>query len=374
MCCLRKFMDGGWRLLAALCVVLVFAGAVSAYTLVMRDGRRREIPAQFVLTRTTLTYEVSPGFQVTVPLASVDVSATERANGEQPGAFLKRAASQPAQQKAQPITPTNGTRAQRSITNRDLETYARARKQSEVAYEQRRRELGLPSVEESRLRSQAEAELIMQELGERRFEESEKENYWRSRASELRTEVSAVDAEINFVRTRLDEVASQLNSNSFSVVTDVYPLGFGFPGFDYSNQSRFRGYRNSSRFGRQNTYAPRGSSAVTRSYDFRGGRRRNSGRINPGFRIGNGFPGPLLGGLGYGRYGGGYGITDPYLPLQDLTGFNSAFSSDDLRYERTELITRLNELVGQRAGLLARWRELEEEARRAGTPPGWLRR
>jgi hypothetical protein len=49
-------------------------------------------------------------------------------------------------------------------------------------------------------------------------------------------------------------------------------------------------------------------------------------------------------------------------------------SAYDYSYERSELITRFNELAGARAGFNARWRELEEEARRAGVPPGWLRR
>jgi hypothetical protein len=45
----------------------------------------------------------------------------------------------------------------------------------------------------------------------------------------------------------------------------------------------------------------------------------------------------------------------------------------DYAYERNELISRFNELSITRAGLNARWRELEEEARRAGAAPGWLR-
>src|SRR4029077_2814144 len=41
--------------------------------------------------------------------------------------------------------------------------------------------------------------------------------------------------------------------------------------------------------------------------------------------------------------------------------------------ERSQLITQFNELGAVRAGLSARWRELEDEARRPGAPPGWLR-
>jgi hypothetical protein len=45
----------------------------------------------------------------------------------------------------------------------------------------------------------------------------------------------------------------------------------------------------------------------------------------------------------------------------------------DSSYDRTILLTRLHELESVRAGLEARWRLLEDEARRAGAPPGWLR-
>ncbi|MEJ7616287.1 MAG: hypothetical protein WKF30_04785 [Pyrinomonadaceae bacterium] len=42
-------------------------------------------------------------------------------------------------------------------------------------------------------------------------------------------------------------------------------------------------------------------------------------------------------------------------------------------YEYGASTFRLQELETARAGLHARWRALEEEARRAGAPPGWLR-
>ena len=66
--------------------------AVNAYTVVMRDGRRVEIPNEFTVTNSTLTYEVSNGFQVTIQLNTVDIAATERANGQQTGSLMQKAA------------------------------------------------------------------------------------------------------------------------------------------------------------------------------------------------------------------------------------------------------------------------------------------
>jgi hypothetical protein len=61
----------------------------------------------------------------------------------------------------------------------------------------------------------------------------------------------------------------------------------------------------------------------------------------------------------------------PVFPFGPLTfvGGTSPFYS----YERDAIIARLDDLQARRAGLEARWRVLEDEARRAGALPGWLR-
>src|SRR5205807_1887835 len=70
-------------------LLLAFTVTAAAYTLVFRDGRRVEIPDDFTVTRTTVTYEVSPGFSKTVLVALLDIRATERANNEAAGYFFK---------------------------------------------------------------------------------------------------------------------------------------------------------------------------------------------------------------------------------------------------------------------------------------------
>ncbi|MDQ6651652.1 MAG: hypothetical protein M3Y84_02800 [Acidobacteriota bacterium] len=85
-----------------------------------------------------------------------------------------------------------------------------------------------------------------------------------------------------------------------------------------------------------------------------------------------------LPGRGYGRGGRGRGVFDPWTfpqarPIVLFPSEGGYGSSYELTYERSALITRFNELAARRAGLTARWRELEEEARRAGASPGWLR-
>ena len=186
-----------FRTVSAFAFVLALAMSANAYTVITTGGRHVEIPAQFVVTSSTLTYEVSPGVQVTLNLSAIDIPATEVANNEPPGSFLRRVGltsessfrtSRPTARGAAPVT--------RTITNRDLEPTALRRRQSESAYEDRRKQLGLPSVEESRRQAEAEAELIKQQLEEQRLADNNTEAYWRERATALRTEMAAMDAEI----------------------------------------------------------------------------------------------------------------------------------------------------------------------------------
>src|SRR6266446_3290730 len=119
------------NLTAAVLLLLACAVTASAYTLVLRNGVRMEIPSEFTLTKTTLTYEVSPGFSKTMQLILIDVAATERANNEAPGSFFKHTqavpvAAQPAPPAAQPAPRTS-----RTLVNSDLVAIRQRRIQSE---------------------------------------------------------------------------------------------------------------------------------------------------------------------------------------------------------------------------------------------------
>ncbi len=163
-------------------LVLVFGAiSASAYTVVMRDGRRVEIPDNFTVTNSTLTYAAGDDIQVTIQLNTVDITATERANGEANGAFLLRA--NVVQPVVEPATQPQRARATRSITNADLETYRRARVQGEQDYERSRKELGLPSMEERRREAAAIQERTLEQVRNmRKQQELEQEAYWRNRA------------------------------------------------------------------------------------------------------------------------------------------------------------------------------------------------
>src|ERR1051325_3641344 len=225
------------RIFLATLLLAVSASMASAYTIVMRSGRRVQIPDKFTVTQSSLTYEAGPGIQVTIQFTGVDIAATERANGEPYGSLLKRASAQNPEAKSVE-GPSNATR---SITNKDLEVYRRARIQSELAYEKRRKELGLPSVAEHRRQNAAIEERTREQLLAMRAQEQSVEEHWRGRASDLRSELATNQAQIDFVRQRLDEIPS---SNSFGAFSTVVPFGnvgspiFGSP-FQNFGSTRF---------------------------------------------------------------------------------------------------------------------------------------
>lgn len=318
------------RFIMAVVFLVLTATVANAYTIVMRNGRRVEIPNEFTITGATLTYEVGNGIQMTFQLSGIDIAATERANREQPGSFLARA-SGPAQAVAQPAQAQ--PRAQRSITNRDLEGYRRTRIESELAYDKRRKELGLPSAEQQRLEFAALEQRTRNQLMGMRADDESAEQYWRSRASSLRSEEATTVAQINYVRQRLDEIASAQSFNAFPTLNSFGNGPFlNFPGQNGLGSSLF-------------------NSGLQVVIGNTGNRRfRNNGRFNR-FR-GN-----------RGRFFDPFGGNVWALPYQTY----------DYSQERAELANQLDELQMRNAALRVRWHELEDEARRAGAYPGWLR-
>jgi len=254
--------------------------------------------------------------------------------------------------------------SRRTITNKDLETLKRRRQDNDAAYETKRKQLGLPSLEESRQRAAAELDLATTELARKRNEEKQTEDYWRSRAAALRSEMAVLDAELNYIQSRLDEgpFSTPGWGGSYSTVGSI--LAFGnfrgsgnFGGNSFGNFGRGRSFRGQVGH-RPNVYvAPSYSPQLRARVGFGGGAARGRVLVNPG-------------GFRHSRQIGGVGVIG-VAPGVTVSGF--PVQGYDFAYELGALITRFNELAAARAGVNARWRELEDEARRGGVSPGWLR-
>lgn len=347
---LNRYLRGGrqngftprlTRLVCAALLALLLPVAACAYTIVLRSGRRIEIPAQFTLTKLTLTYEASPGINITLLVSSIDIQATERANNETTGSLLKR-----AEQRATTNAPITRARAsRRELTKQDIDAARRARELSNQEYERRRLELGLPSLEESQRRTAEETRRLSEVARQSQMEEAQAEHYWRARATQLRTEIATLNAQINYVRARLAEIPESPAPGAYGFITGVapfYPRRHPF--------TRFPDVTGNPGFMRGNITGARVSGHIT----FGGGTRgliQLNGRNAPRAFARRGQITP--------------GIIAPYVGLP--------YANYDYAGERSSLISSLHELEAARAGSQARWRLLEEEARRAGAMPGWLR-
>ena len=342
------------KLVVAVALFVTLAITASAYTVVFRDGRRMEIPSEFTLTKTTLTYEISPGFTKTLLVALLDIPATERANNEVAGSFFKnvqKAQSQPA------TVPTQ--RARVTLTNRELEPIEARRIESEKRYERRRLELGLPSVEETRRQRNVEEMAMLNRARERADLETRDEAYWRDRARSLRDEIATTDAQISYVRARLAEISP---SPTYGLVLDGSPYGpFG---------SRTAPNIHSTGAG---VVGNAGTLPQDPNPDiFNQDRRRIFNRRSRPYDIygyPNGYPGYGYPPNGYPPYGyPPYG----YPPYGYPSGSSAPLDYSADAYERSNLTERLDSLMTTRAGLNARWRQLEDEARDARIPQIWL--
>lgn len=313
------------RFIMAVVFLVLTATVANAYTLVMRNGRRVDIPNEFTVTASTLTYTVGSGIQITVQLSGIDIAKTERVNGEASGSFLARVLP-PAPVVA---APGQTQHARRSITNSDLEGYKRTRIESELAYDRRRKELGLSSAEEGRRQAAAITDRTYQQLLGVRDKDESAEQYWRERASSLRSEESTTLAQIDYVKQRLAEIPDTNSLTAFSS-----PFGFqSGPFLNFPLQNTLNGFTIGLNTGNRNLRNRRFPGRFDR---FRGGR----GRFNNLF--------------------GGNLVALPYEP----------YNYND---ERAELVNQLDQLQLRNASIRVRWRELEEDARRAGAYPGWLR-
>lgn len=250
-----------------------------------------------------------------------------------------------------------------TLTDKDLDEAKRAREKSERDYERRRVEMGLPETDQAAPGEQSRDESLRKALDEVEGREAGAEAYWRARANQLRTELYAVDSQINFLRTRLAEATANSSRNFVFLPGAVVPFG----GYGY---------------GRPGVGAPLPLSppAIGSNLASRAG-------IAPRLGLGVGI---TLGG-GYVNGGAG-GINHPFYPhmqpyprpplVRPRYGYGRAPSviyalpynyGNYYDGDYAAMSAQLGQLEVTRAGLAARWRALEDEARRAGAQPGWLR-
>jgi hypothetical protein len=240
----------------------------------------------------------------------------------------------------------------RTVTNADLEKFRQKRTAAERDYRENYAKKGFPSPEE--LERQIEEDRVRNlELSERlRAERLEGEGDFKERAYALKSEIASVEAQIKYLRGQMP-VFSPLFTGVTAV--SVYPgRGYGY----YGGQPPIR--HRAPRSGvsiRTGTLPSRVYQPGNTRPPFNAGQMAN---VRVGVPGGVGYTGGNYGNYNHRRYrkpyGYGYGYGYYFPPV----------IVDRTDYTREELAARIQELEQQRAGLLAEWRVLEEEARRAG--------
>ena len=248
-------------------------------------------------------------------------------------------------------------RSARTLTNKELEPTRRERENRERDAASAAPRSKLPSEEQMRANRERDELFLREVAAQEAAEQKGAEAYWRARASALRTEIASLDAQLNFLRTRLAEISTP--------VSTPYAVTIGAPYF----------------YGRRRYYSVAPPPAVNPFLTS----------IQPAFNVAPANPGlaaapqQFSGSVAIGRgairgtvgvnsqsyYGRTTGRTGIYVAPPFL--YNQPYGNYQFGYEREALALRYNELQTVRAGLLARWRSLEDEARQAGAPPGWLR-
>ncbi|MCS6884161.1 MAG: hypothetical protein RMM17_03865 [Acidobacteriota bacterium] len=186
--------------------LLIASTVCSAYTVVLKDGRRMEVRPQYRIVGELVVFSRPDGSRFSVQLSSVNIEETELANGLQPGDFIKNVTAPPKigepAQSRQDEGPFVGRVTKKKLTNADFEPYKQRR--LEVEKEIQKRELARMNSDPSYLPRSAQYDST---ASYERFKEQEKarEDYWRGRTRELLTQLQVVEDQIAIVSTQLEQ-------------------------------------------------------------------------------------------------------------------------------------------------------------------------
>jgi hypothetical protein len=232
----------------------------------------------------------------------------------------------------------------KTVTNEDLEKFRRQRVEAEREYRENYKRLGLPSpeeIEQQNEQKRRELEELSYQLQTQRLQN---EGDIQTRANELRAQIASIEAQINYLR-------NQINAGGGSYSTQTYSYGGVVV-------APFVGGRRSPFKGGQTVIGPYPSLVPTPRM------MQNMANMYPNAQgiYNRAIGAPFAVRLGVGRGRIGFGRRGFY-----RGGYVAPVIVDNGGgYVQNDLGAQLVYLEQQHAGLMAQWRLLEEEARRAG--------
>ncbi|MGH9788579.1 MAG: hypothetical protein ACRD4U_07760 [Candidatus Acidiferrales bacterium] len=187
------------RILFSLVAILLLPGLLAAYTIVLKNGQRIEAQGRYTIEGNVAKFVDAGGRQRQVPLAEIDVAATERANASAAGVPGATAASE-------------ARRKPKVWSNDEIELLVRGGRISTV---------GEATIEAAPSEEAAAAEGAAAEDAEAppapQTPKEQTSEYWQERLKPLREEMAKVDQELQGLRSNQNRAAS----NAISITTNA---------------------------------------------------------------------------------------------------------------------------------------------------------
>ena len=192
------------RIFLSLVAILLLPGLLAAYTIVLKNGQRIETQGRYSIEGNVAKFVDASGRQRQVPLAEIDVAATERANAP--------AVAAPA------ATPSAAARRKPKIwSNDEIEMLVRGQKVSVLGEASA---AAAPAEEAAPAEPGAEGEAAPAEPLPPKEQTPE---YWQERLKPLREELAKVEQELQQLRSGEGRAASNavsINANDLGPNVD----------------------------------------------------------------------------------------------------------------------------------------------------------
>ncbi|HMZ81504.1 MAG TPA: hypothetical protein PLL06_17525 [Acidobacteriota bacterium] len=217
-------------LLAAFLVVASWTASASAYTVILKDGRRLEVQENYRIVNDIAVFVLADGKRFSVSVNNVDIAKTEMANHQGIGEFVQRAgAPLPILDSDVPaVKPTPAmkdkaavarakTPITRTLVNADFETYKQRRGDSKKNKDTTPE---TPPTSEVAAATPAFQPPPIDPVLDRKSEA-----YWRERARPLLTEMAVQEELIGILQNQLSQLEANRGRGQTSYSTIQTPGG-----------------------------------------------------------------------------------------------------------------------------------------------------
>ena len=227
------------RFIMTLSVIILLPLIAQAYTLVLKDGRRVEVREKYRIVSDIAVFTLPEGNRFSVSLDKINIAATELANGESEGTFVKNT--------TEPLKVTDKTNNAKSIIDQDPIASSRpiGRKITNSdfdRYKARREEMLKDSTNRANAKAATQpntADVPNDKterdtatfLAEHREKEKNREEYWRGRSRALLTELRVEEEQINSLQGQIEDSRRfQPPASTVSVYSNPAPYVYPYPG------------------------------------------------------------------------------------------------------------------------------------------------